>query len=143
MPRLLGAVGAVVADQRVRFLLVGGFNTVFGFSLFAALDATVGNTIHYLGVLGVSHVVSTLVAFTLYRTLVYRVRGNLLVDLLRFWSLYASVLAVNAAFLPVLVEIGGVQPILAQLAFLVLTIIVSYVGHGRFSFRRPSEEHPA
>jgi putative flippase GtrA len=130
----------LLASPRVRFLLVGGFNTVFGYALFVALQETLGETLHYLGVLLVAHVISTLVAFAGYRYIVFRVRGNVLVDLLRFWSLYAAVLAVNAVALPALVELGGVPVILAQGVFLVLTIIVSYVGHGRFSFRRPTAE---
>jgi putative flippase GtrA len=131
-----GLARSLLADERVRFLLVGGWNTVFGYAMFVLMERTLGQATHYLVALLAAHVISTLVAFAGHRWLVFRVEGNLLVDLLRFWSLYAGLLVVNIVFLPVLVELGGVPVLLAQALFIVVITITSYLGHKNFSFRR-------
>jgi putative flippase GtrA len=138
-------IRTVLRDERVAFLLVGGFNTGFAFVLFAALDATAGRALDAGGhpvagslvpLLG-SYAVAVLVAFALYRRLVFRVRGHVLRDLGRFVSVYLVSISLNAVLLPVLVALG--VPRLAAQALIVVVITgVSYVGHRWFSFRRPS-----
>lgn len=125
-----------LADERLRFLAVGGFNTVFGFAAFVALEKTLGEVAGYLLVLLVAHVVSTFVAFLGHRYLVFRVRGQFVLDLVRFWSVYVAILALNLVVLPLLVEVLGVPVIPAQALFTVATVLASYLGHKHFSFRR-------
>ncbi|MCS5722009.1 GtrA family protein [Herbiconiux sp. CPCC 203407] len=142
-----GLLLRLVKDQRVAFLLVGGFNTAFGFVLFVAFDLTVGRwldttvneTIGSLGTLFCAHVIGVLIAFVLYRRFVFVVHGHVLRDLARFWSVYLVSISINAVVLPVLVNIGW-NRILAQLSILVVTVAISYFGHKRFSFRRTEKE---
>lgn len=127
-------------SKQVRFMAVGGFNTAFGYTSFVVLQKTVGRIAHYLLVLVLAHVISVLVAFVGYRVIVFRVQGQVLTDLMRFWSVYASILAVNLVALPLLVEVLGLPVLLAQGIFAVLSAVVSYLAHGRFSFERPGTE---
>ncbi|MBF4617296.1 GtrA family protein [Clavibacter sp. VKM Ac-2873] len=147
MPRIPSAsrLRELLGDRRVRFLLVGAFNTGFAFLLFAAAEATAGRALDRAGhpVAGslvpllVSYAAAIVAAFALYRRLVFRVHGHVLRDFARFVSVYAVSITLNAALLPVLVALG--VPRLGAQALLVLLItVVSYVGHGRFSFRRAS-----
>jgi len=132
-----------VRDQRLAFLLVGGINTVVGFVCFAGFLLLLGQHL-YLLVLLCSHVVSVLIAFVLYRFVVFRVRGHVLADLWRFETVYLSALAVNLVLLPGLVEIASLPVLLSQAVILVATSLMSWVGHRHYSFRRPphSEEVP-
>jgi putative flippase GtrA len=142
-----GLLLRLVKDQRVAFLLVGGFNTGFGFVLFVAFDLTVGQwldtevneTIGSLGTLFCAHVIGVLIAFVLYRRFVFVVHGHVWRDLARFWSVYLVSIGINAVVLPILVNIGW-NRILAQLSILVVTVAISYVGHKRFSFKRTDSE---
>ena len=129
-------VQRALASERARYLVVGGFNTVFGFIVFVAAERTIGQATHYLVALLVAHAISTLVAFAGHRWITFRVHGQILYDLMRFWSVYLVTIAINAAALPVLVEGLGVHPIPAQAVFIVITVIASYLGHKNFSFRR-------
>ena len=126
----------LLASERVRFLIVGGVNTAFGYLLFVALELAAGDDLGYIGVLLISHIISVMFAFVMHRRLVFRVEGNVLVDLLRFWSVYATTIAVNAAALPLLVEVAGLPVIAAQTLFTVVAVLATYVAHKRFSFRR-------
>lgn len=128
----------VVQDKRVRFLLAGGLNTAFGFACFVVYQHTVGAHWGYMWTLALTHVTSVLFAFATHRSFVFRVSGRLLVDLWRFESVYLAALGLNALLLPLLVEVGGAPVLVAQAAITCLNVIVSWLGHSRFSFRRSS-----
>ena len=131
-----GLLFRVVRDQRVAFLLVGGVNTVVGFVCFAGFLFLLGQR-SYLAVLLCAHVVSVLIAFVLYRFVVFRVRGHVLADLWRFATVYISALAVNFVLLFVLVDIVHLRPVLlAQALIALVTSLISWKGHKHFSFRR-------
>lgn len=126
----------LVRDYRVAFLIVGVANTAIGFGWFALFDVTVGRVGGYFATLACAHVASVLCAFVLYRRFVFRVRGHVFRDLLRFESVYLVALAINAVALPLLVELAGLVPIAAQAIIVVATTLVSFFGHRDFSFRR-------
>jgi len=130
------AVDEPLREQGLRFLIVGAFNTVFGFALFALLLHLAGDRVHYLVVLFVATIGAVLMAFAAYRTFVFRVRGHLLRDLARFSVVYVVAFAANAVALPVLVEVFGVPVLPAQAVFLVVTVASSFLAHRSFSFRR-------
>jgi putative flippase GtrA len=123
-------------EQGLRFLLVGAFNTAFGFALFALLLHLAGDHVHYLVVLCFAMVIAVLVAFTAYRLFVFQVRGNVLRDLARFSLVYVGVLAANAIALPLLVEVARLPILSAQAIIVVATVIANFLLHRSFSFRR-------
>ena len=125
----------VVRDQRVAFLAVGGFNTAFGYLLFTMLLLLLGHRL-YLVALLCAYVISVLLAFVLYRHLVFRVHGHVLADLWRFVTVYLSALAVNVVMLPVLVELAHLPVLLAQAMIVLVTSLISWMGHKHYSFRR-------
>jgi putative flippase GtrA len=132
-------LGALLRDGRLRFVGIGGINTVFAFLVFAVLQATLGRSVNYMIILLLAHVIGVLEAFVLYRLAVFRVKGNVMRDLARFESVYLFALGINAALLPLLVEVGHLAVILAQAVIVFFTSVVSYLGHKHFSFRRPRE----
>ena len=103
------------------------------------VDAAAGSIAGSLVTLGLSHVISVLIAFVLHRRFVFRVTGHVWRDLARFESVYLVSLGINAVTLPVLVALG-VPRILAQACILVATTVLSYVGHRYFSFRRSAAD---
>lgn len=107
-----------------------------GYAVFAGLIALVPR-LHYLGALVVIHVVSVLNGYLAQRWLVFRVRGRVLVDLARFWSVQLAALGVNAVILAALMDGAGLGPLPAELPAVVATVMFSWFGHSRFSFRRP------
>jgi putative flippase GtrA len=125
----------VVRDQRVAFLIVGGINTVIGYLCFAGFLVLLGQHL-YLVALTCAYVVSVLIAFVLYRFVVFRVRGHVLADLWRFATVYISMLAVNFVLLPVLVEIVHLRALVAQALIVFVTSLMSWMGHKHYSFRR-------
>ncbi len=138
------AVARLIADERVRFVLVGTFNTGFGFVLFVALELLLTGHWSYLLSLGGSYLIATISAFVLHRHFTFRKTGTgtIAVDFVRFQGVYAVALGVNAVALPLLVEVGHLPPIAAQAVVVSATTLISYFGHKTFSFRRPDSPLP-
>jgi putative flippase GtrA len=139
----LGPLIRLVRDQRVAFLVVGAINTVVGFAIFVACSQSVGHLVDHrfgkvagtVATIVISHVLAVLFAFVMHRRFVFRVRGHLLRDLLRFWSVYLTAGGINIVALLVLVELG-LPRIPAQAIIVASTTLLSYFGHRHFSFRR-------
>ena len=127
-------------DQRLRFLVVGGYNTLFGLAVFAGLYAALHSRVHYLLILVVAHVLAIANAFTTYRLLVFGHTGAVWPSLGRFGLVYGFLFVANAAGLVVLVEIIGLPVFAAQVLLVVASVTLSYVLHGRFTFRRTLPE---
>lgn len=130
---------SATSNERLRYLVVGCWNTAFAYALFVALHRGVPS-LHYMVVLVMTQVIGTLNAFITHRYFVFRVRGQLIVDLARFSLVYVGVFAFNLAALPLLVEGAGVDPVVVQGGILVMAVASSYLGHKHFSFRRSPKE---
>ena len=131
-------VGALARDQRVRFLAVGGTNTVVGYALFVAFDLFVYATVPfgYLLSLVSAFALAIVLAFVLYRRFVFKVTGHVRSDFVKFVSVYLVAIGVNLLTLPLLIEVAGLNSLLAQAIVLGVTTLMSFFGHREFSFRR-------
>ncbi|MET7135755.1 GtrA family protein [Cellulosimicrobium sp. MI9406] len=148
MQGTLGPLFKIVKDQRVAFLIVGGFNTFLGTAWFVAFELLFRGHLGaygYMASLVCAHVAAVLCAFVLYRKFVFRVTGHVWLDLARFEVVNLAALAVNVVALPFVVELVGLSPIPAQLLITCVTALISYFGHKGFSFHRKqpaSEPNP-
>jgi len=133
------------ALEFLRYLLVGGFNTVFGYALFAALNwAFAGlGSYGYLYAAIVANPISITVAFLGYKWFVFRTRGNYRAEWARCASVYGATMLIGLAGLSILVPIlrrflvHPVQaPYIAAAILTIVTVLGSFIGHKKFSFRK-------
>jgi len=125
--------------QPLRFLIAGAMNTLFGLSIYPILLLAVPYLRqHYLVGLGIAQAISLCVAFVMYKITVFHSRGGALGEFVRFLPFYLVNYALNWLGLPVLVHSGGLDPIVAQLAFTAALMVGSYFWHSRITFRRVS-----
>ena len=122
-------------DERARFVVIGGINTVTGYALFLGFEAILSG--NYLASIAASYAIATVIAFILHRRFTFAVtqREGVVIDFLRFESVYVVMLAVNAGLLLVLVGWWAWPSWLAQAVIVVITTVGSYLGHKMFSFR--------
>lgn len=124
------------AERPLRFAAAGALNTIFGLGIYPLLLwAVPAFHTHYLIALGIAQAVSLCFAFTTYKLGVFRTRGNLAREFGAFASFYLVNYAANWIILPILVEIGGVPPVIAQLGFALVIIVTSWFWHSRVTFR--------
>ena len=142
MPERLSKFARLLAsDQRIRFVAVGGINTVVGYSLFVVFDLFLFARVPfgYLLSLAFSYAIAIILAFVLYRRIVFKVTGHVWSDFVKFVSVYILAIAVNTVALPLLIELVGLNSLAAQAIVLVATTLMSFFGHREFSFRRKPE----
>ena len=131
---------AMPARRPLRFLAAGAANTAFGLAIYPLLLwSTPLLRTHYLLALGIAQAVSLCFAFATYKLGVFRTRGNLAREFGAFSSFYLFNYAANWAALPLLVELAGIPPVLAQLGFTALLIVGSWFWHNHVTFRRRRE----
>lgn len=125
------------ADGRpLRFLIAGGINTAVGLAFYPLLLWAVPYfRTHYMAALGIAQVACLCFAFAVHKLGVFRTRGNLVGEFVRFASFYLLSYALNWLALPLMVEAGGIPPVVAQTAFTVLVVFGSYFWHSRLTFR--------
>ena len=127
-------------EEKLRYLIVGGWNTIFGYLLFIALYGLFGDSINYVAILVVSYVISITNAYLCYKFLVFRTKGNYLREYLRFYLVYGLAFLINLALLPLLVEVLKMNPVVSQGAIVFFTVVISYVAHKNFSFNVAVDE---
>ncbi len=131
--------------QAIRYLMVGGFNTIFGYVLFVSFNYT----FRRFGVYGselaslVASIFSITAAFLGYKWFVFRTKGHYLREWLRCISVYGSSMIFTLIMLPpvtlLLRRWTPRQQLASNLAAAILavvTVAASYFGHKHFSFRR-------
>jgi len=131
----------LLADRRLRFLAVGGFNVVQGVLWFAFFHALLGQAVPYLLTLLIAYVPAILIGFYLYRVLVFQVRGLIVKDFSRFVLVQAASLGLNAVILPFFHEVLDFSLVSAQCLSVAVIVVFNYSAHLYFSFRR-TQGHP-
>lgn len=122
--------------EKVNYLLIGGWNTLFGYFTFVGLYFWLHSTIHYIILLVISNILSITNAYIGYKIFVFRTKGNYLQEYIRFYLVYGVAILFNLVLLPVTVEMFNLSPPLAQGIIIWLTVIFSYFGHKHFSFKK-------
>jgi putative flippase GtrA len=124
------------ADQRFLFLLVGGVNTAFSTVLFVVLVFALGPRVPSVVSLCISWTVSLILVFFAYRLLVFRVRGHLWLDFVRFAGTNVVALLINMVVLTILADVIGWPAIPVQIGIICFIIMFNYFAHKHVSFRR-------
>ncbi|MFC7536715.1 GtrA family protein [Sphingomonas sp. GCM10030256] len=125
-----------IGGRPVRYLAAAVLNTGFGLAIYPLLLwSSAWLTEHYMVALVIAQAVSLLFAFTTYRLGVFRASGDTARQFGLFSSFYLFNYVANWAALPLLVEVGGISPIVAQLGFALVLMVGSYFWHSRVTFR--------
>jgi len=134
-----------VGEQSLRYLLVGGVNTLVGYASFAGLYALLAELVPaaYIFANLLANVVAITVAFFGYKYLVFRTRGHGWREYFRTYVVYGTSMLVGLAILPVMVHLLSsvmerveLVPYLAQALTMLLVVGGSFFAHRNYSFRR-------
>lgn len=120
-------------DLKVRFVMVGMWNTFFSFVMFAGLLYGLGDT-HYREVFIASAIISVLQSYVTQKVFVWKSKEATRVELPKFILVYLISGSLNYLLLQILVEIFDASPILGQLAITAGIVLISFVIHKRWTF---------
>lgn len=124
------------AGRPLRFLVAGALNTGFGLAIFPLLLwSNHWLEKRYMIALVIAQGLSVVFAFTTYKVGVFRAEGHAGRQFGAFSTFYLFTSAANWVALPLLVEVGKIRPIVAQIGFAVALMALSYFWHSRVTFR--------
>jgi putative flippase GtrA len=130
--------------QFARYVLVGGFNTVFGYGLFALLNWSLSRVMPwgYLVATLLSSLIAITVAFLGYKWIVFRTKGNYLREWLRCMGVYGTSMVISFIAMAIFVPVARrhmqhpQQASYAVGAAVTLAMVfISFLGHKNISFR--------
>ena len=138
---IIGLLG--IHRVKIKFVLVGLWNTVFGYAVFVSLDFLFTPFFEkryaaYMLAAVLSNILAILNAYIFHKLVTFRspIRGLAIIpEFIRFFSMYLFSFFLGLVLLPVFVELFHLDPKIAGALFIPITTIISYLGHSRFSFR--------
>jgi putative flippase GtrA len=120
--------------EQLLYIVVGAWNTVFGYGVWALMQYLLGDYLHYLVIVVLAWPIAVLNAYLGYRYVVFRSRGSVLRELPRFSLVYVVALVANLVLLPIALRVLPINIYLAQAVLTTLVIVGGYVGHKYYSF---------
>ena len=133
--------------QKMRFLLVGGFNTVFAYFVLNILNILFGlifnDVLSKVAIanlaLIIQYILTINISFITMRYYVFQSHGNWRKEWLRAWSVYIFLYLINAPILTFMMVVLGWSTWLAQGVYLVFSTIITFLLHKYYSFRKSIE----
>ena len=126
--------------QKLRFLLVGGFNTVFSYLLFVFLVAVL--QLPYQVALIINYVIAVNVSIFTMRYYVFRSFGNLMKEYTKAWGVYITVMLLNYVAMYIMVDVSEMNELIAQAVYTFFITFFIYFMHKYVSFAKP-KDYPA
>ena len=128
---------------KVKFVLVGIWNTIFGYVIFFLLDTFLENLFTkryfaYMSAIVLGQIIATINAFIFHKYITFRskVRGKgIFFEFLRFCLTYVFTFTLSLILLPFFVEIFDLHPRISGAMVILICTVISYIGHSRFSFK--------
>jgi len=138
-------------EEKLRFLFVGGWNVLFSMGVLWAMERLIpyGQGSALAGTLGVIAakqtvlVLAWVVAVTQnlfsFKLLVFRTKGHWASEYARMYVTYAGTFLIESVMIQVISGSLGWSLVWSKLPTLVVTTILSYLGHKYFTFRTLQE----
>jgi putative flippase GtrA len=129
-----------------RYIIVGAWNTLFGYSVYVCLTWVFTGRIPYgyMAAAVAGNIISITQSFLSYKFLVFKTRGNYMQEYIRCWVVYGSSFLVGLIMLPIAVNLMrlvlpeeniGMAPYIGGAILLIFTVLISFIGHREFSFK--------
>jgi len=143
-------------EQFLRFLVVGLWNTVFGYATFVGFNLLLTPRLPEHGVLPayipaqiLSSVLNITVAFFGYKWFIFKTKGNYWSEWVRCLAVYGSSMLIGVVLLRVMVPFVDhfihsqrYAPYVAQAILMVFNVIYNFLGNKKFSFREGTTAIP-
>ena len=129
-----------------RYILVGVWNTLFGYATFAAFTALLTPHVAYAYILAsvLASLLNITVAFLGYKWFIFKTAGNYLREWLRCVLVYSGGIVIGILLLPAFVYVvrhstkfDSAAPYIAGAILTGVNVIVGFLGHKTFSFQSP------
>ena len=120
--------------EKIRYLTAGGFNTVLGYSISVGLYSLLHPHLHIVLISLITSVITVTLSFSTYKYFVFKTKDDWMKEYIRSYSVYGVSIVLGIFFIWILVDLVQIPFWIAQMAVLILTAFISYVGHKNYTF---------
>ena len=125
----------LINERKIRFLVAGAINTIFGYATGVALYKLLVPPVNLIFVIIAANVLSITFSFLTYKIFVFRTSGRWLVEYCRAYLVYGGIALLGILLTLFFLQILGLSIWLTQALVSIVAIVVSYISHKRFTFR--------
>ena len=125
----------ILMSQRFRYLFVGLWNTIFGYAVGNFLYYVLLEQYHIILISSFGNIVAISMSFITYKLFVFKTEGNWLKEYLRSYLVYGLSAIIGVIFVWIFVNGFKLEYWIAQGIIIILTIVVSYLGHKHYTYR--------
>ncbi len=124
--------------QKVAYLVVGAWNTLFTYACFAVLYYFLHERLASWAILTIVWAVASVNGYLTFRYFVFTPVRHPIVEYVRYQAVYLPILGVNLVALPLALSFTSLSAYAIQALFAVFAIVASYLGNKYFAFRKPA-----
>ena len=129
---------------KIKFVLVGIWNTIFGYGIFCLFDTFFAWLISsrsavYMCAMVLAQILGVINAYIFHKYITFKSEAKgkaIIAEFFRFSTTYLVTLCLNLVLLPTFVEINHIHPKIAAAIIMIICAIISYFSHSMFSFRK-------
>lgn len=123
-------------DKKIIYLIVGIWNTVFGYLIGVATYYLLFDTCGVLVVGIVSNIVSITMSFVTYKLIVFRTIGSWVKEYIKCYLVYGGMAVIGIGILWFFIQVIGLNIWVAQAFTMCATVAISYLAHDKFTFKK-------
>jgi len=124
----------LLSNQKARYLLVGSYNTVFGYLIFVITFYYFSSTVNHYFLLAICHLIGTIHNFFSYSAFVFKPKATALRNYLKFNLVYLLTFLLNIIMFTLLTKVMNWNLYFSQALILALIAVVGYILNKNFSF---------
>lgn len=124
----------MIDKEKLRYLLVGAANTVFGFCSGIVFYQGLSPVIHIIFIATLINIINISVSFFTYKLFVFKSKGIWWQEYLRSYLVYGAAALVSIVLIWILVDGLKIPFWIAQAALIIFTVVASYFGHSKFTY---------
>jgi putative flippase GtrA len=124
----------LIANQKARYLITGGYNTVLGYLLFVLIFYYFSSTVNHYFLLGICHLIGTIHNFFSYSTFVFKPKVTALNNYMKFNLVYLFTFLLNLILFTLLTKVMNWNLYFSQALIICFIAVVGYFLNKYFSF---------
>ena len=129
-------LNSLPAKKSFHFLFWGGVNTLFGYGVSVGIYYLLNKVLPLFFILVLINIVSITFSFLTYRYFVFKSQGIWWQEYLKCYVVYGGSAVIGTIGMFILVDKLSIPFWLAQGMLMGISILCSYFGHDKFTFKR-------
>jgi putative flippase GtrA len=125
-----------LTSDKTRYLLAGGWNTLFGYCLGVSLYTLLSPSLNTVLIAVLANIIAISMSFLTYKLFVFRTKGHWMREYLRSYVAYGGTAVLGIFLFWFLIDTLNVSIWLTQFFTIAITAAFSYFAHKYFTFRR-------